>query len=388
MIESSTTSFLLNNFVMIINSKNLERGLQAVSATIAKRSVMPILQTVKFEFSADELVLTTTNLETSMRYTIPCQSRAEGAVCVPFEQLVKLVKALPEQPITLLQGDGRLTVSTEAGKYHFSVENGEEFPLLPDALGEEMDMDAHLLRDSLTLTAPFCSSNEYNLALNGVFVELLADEMCFTATDGYRLMHLRLPTEAEQEEQPGVIIPLQAVNALLGVMPANGSVTVQLTDTNIFLRGERWVLATRLLDAKYPQYQNLLNGVGGDNVLIVEKADLLNALKRVAIFANKGTHQISLSLQGQHLSISAKDPDFSNEAKENLLVNYQGVDIEIGFNANLLEGTLKAIPGDIVRIELSEPNQGALVLPHEEDAFLGSLTGLIMPVMLSTYEPA
>src|SRR5690606_2472989 len=120
------------------------------------------------------------------------------------------------------------------------------------------------------------------------------------------------------------------------------------------------------------------------NKLTVDRGQFLSCLKRVVIYSNKTTHQVRLKISGSELHISSEDPDFSNEAHERLTCQYEGEDMEIGFNARFLIDMLSTLDSDEVLVQMSTPNRAGLIIPanqeEEEDILM-----LVMPVMLNNY---
>ena len=94
---------------------------------------------------------------------------------------------------------------------------------------------------------------------------------------------------------------------------------------------------------------------------------LLQSLKRVCIFSNKSTNQISLQIKGNELQISAEDISFSNKAIERLTCQYDGEDIEIGFNGKFLADLLAGLDSEGVRIEMSTPSKAVTLFPSEQN---------------------
>jgi DNA polymerase-3 subunit beta len=124
--------------------------------------------------------------------------------------------------------------------------------------------------------------------------------------------------------------------------------------------------------------------VDNPNQVVIDRLELLSSLKRIAIYANKTTHQVRLKITGSELLISAEDLDFSNEASERLSCEHDGEDIEIGFNARFLLEMLSNITSKDVTLQLSAPNRAGLILPSESEDDEDILM-LVMPVMLNNY---
>src|SRR6185437_9746123 len=118
------------------------------------------------------------------------------------------------------------------------------------------------------------------------------------------------------------------------------------------------------------------------NKLSVNRIDLLNALRRTVIFSNKTTNQVRFKITGSELQIMAQDLDFSNEAQERLNCDFEGTDMEIGFNAKFLIDMLGILESDEVVMSLSEYNRPGLLRPLDQNPGEEILM-LLMPIVLS-----
>ena len=139
----------------------------------------------------------------------------------------------------------------------------------------------------------------------------------------------------------------------------------------------------RLIDERFPDYENVIPS-DNENTMNINKAELLSSLKRIAIYANKTTHQVRLKITGSELMISAEDLDFSNEANERLSCEHDGEDIEIGFNAKFLIEMLNNLDAKEITLKLNAPNRAGILFPVEKDENEDILL-LVMPVMLNNY---
>jgi DNA polymerase-3 subunit beta len=159
-------------------------------------------------------------------------------------------------------------------------------------------------------------------------------------------------------------------------------VQVIYNNTNAQFSFDNVVMVCRLIDGKYPNYEAVIPQ-SNPNVMLVDRGAFSSSVKRVAIFSNKTTHQIRLRIAGAEMGISAEDPDFSNKANERLACDYQGDDIEIGFNSRFLLEMLGNLGADNVRMELSAPNRAGILIPADGVDEGEDLLMLVMPVMLN-----
>ena len=157
---------------------------------------------------------------------------------------------------------------------------------------------------------------------------------------------------------------------------------MEYNESNAIFSFKDIVLVCRLIDGKYPNYEAVIPKEN-PNVLTIDRAQFLSSIKRVSIFANKTTHQIKLKLAGSELSLSAEDLDFNNESNERLTCNYDGDDMEIGFNSRFLMEMLNNLDTTEVRLEMSEPSRAGLLMPAVNDNKDEDVLMLVMPVMLN-----
>jgi DNA polymerase-3 subunit beta len=222
--------------------------------------------------------------------------------------------------------------------------------------------------------------------MTGLFFKVSADAANFVATDSHRLIrYTRTDVQMEEENLTnGLIVPKKALSILKGVLPEEG-VMMQLnfSSSHAFFSFQQIRMIARLIDENFPDYVNAIPQ-NNTNELTIDRAEFLNALKRVAIFTNKTTHQIRLKLTTTQLEVLAEDVDFGNRASERLACDYQGEEMEIGFNVQFLIEMLSNLLTKEVVFSFSTPNRAGLLRPKQDNAQEDILM-LVMPVMLNTY---
>jgi DNA polymerase-3 subunit beta len=216
--------------------------------------------------------------------------------------------------------------------------------------------------------------------MSGVYCQFSPENITFVATDAHKLVRYTR-TDSEATGSGAFILPKKPLNLLKSNLRGDEEVLLEYNDSNAVFTFNDLVLICRLIDGKYPNYEAVIPKEN-PNVLLIDRLQFLGSIKRVSIFANKTTHQIKLRLAGSELSLSAEDIDFANEANERLTCNYDGDDMEIGFNSRFLMEMLNNLDSSEVRLEMSEPSRAGLLKPAEtsdnEDVLM-----LVMPVMLN-----
>lgn len=368
----------------IVSTSVLLKQLQAISGASSTSTVLPILENFLFEIKDNLLTISATDLQTSMVTSLPIEAKEEGRVAMPSKILIDTLKTLPDQPVAFSVDTTTLAIEISAGdgKYKLSGENADDFPKIPVVdNASTVEISSTILSEAINKTIFAVSTDELRPAMAGVYVQLDEKNITFVATDAHRLVRYRR-TDIGAEKTASIILPKKALNLLKSSMPNDDSkVVMEYNNTNAFFQFGNINLICRLVDERYPDYEAVIPQIN-PNKLTVDRAQFLNTLRRVVIFANKTTHQVRLKISGSELHISAEDLDFSNEAHERLNCQFEGEDMEIGFNAKFLVEMLSNLTCEEVVLEMSSPNRAGLLLPaikeDDEDVLM-----LVMPVMLN-----
>ena len=370
----------------IVSTSTLLKHLQAVSGALSTSAVLPILENFLFEIKDGNLIISATDLQTSMTTALAVDSKEDGKIAVPSKILLDTLKTLAEQPISFSVDENTFAIEISAGdgKYKLSGENGDDFPKIPTVNeASSVNLPASVLAEAINKTIFAVSTDELRPAMTGVYCQLSAQDLTFVATDAHKLVRYKR-TDTRADKATSFILPRKALMLLKTALPTDDvNVNVEYNATSAFFKFANINLVCRLIDERYPDYEAVIPQ-NNTNKLTLERSLFLNCLKRVVIFANKTTHQVRLKIAGSELHISSEDIDFANEAHERIGCQYEGEDMEIGFNAKFLIEMLSNISGDEITIEMSTPNRAGLLSPtiknENEDILM-----LVMPVMLNNY---
>ena len=375
----------------IVSSSVLLKNLQNINGVVATNPIVPILENFLFRIDEGTLTVTASDLQTTMTTQIPVEASESGAIAIPAKLLLDTLRGLPEQPITINIDTETFgtEILTDNGRYKLSGENPIDFPKLPTvSKNMSVDMTSDVLLGAINNTVFATSTDDLRPAMTGVYLQLNEDNATFVATDGHRLIRYRRTDLGSGSSSQSLIIPRKALQLLKASLPEDVAVVAEFSQANASFTFGGTQLICRLIDERFPDYENAIP-TNNPNVMTIGRTDLLNSLKRIMIYANRTTHQIRLSLKtGESgrpsLTISAEDLDYSNEANEKLLCDYDGEPMEIGFNAKLMAEVLSNLSAKMITLEMSTPNRAGLLIPADKDEHEDILM-LIMPVMLNTY---
>lgn len=375
-----------HNMKFIVSSTLLLKNLQSISGVLTTNNTLPILDDFLFELKGEELTVTASDLETTMSVVIPAsKAEEEGRIAIPAKILLDALKTFPETPTAFLINDATLAIEISAGegKYKLSGHNADEYPELPVLTDTRtVNMHASLLAEAIQMTLFATGNDELRPVMSGVFCQFSEEGLTYVATDAHKLVRYRRKDRLA-DEPSSFILPKKPLNQLKGLLSkTEDDIAVEYNETNAYFTFGNIKLICRLIDGRYPDYESVIP-LNNPNKLTIDRMSFLNAIRRVAIFANQSTHQVRLKISGKELVLSAEDIDFSNEARERLTCDYEGKDMEIGFNSRFLQEMLNNLHTEQIRIDMSEPNRAGLILPVDGENPDEDILMLVMPVMLN-----
>ncbi|PIA80348.1 DNA polymerase III subunit beta [Gaetbulibacter sp. 4G1] len=369
----------------IVSSTYLLKQLQVLGGVINSSNTLPILDNFLFELDHSKLTVSASDLETTMASSLDVESDSKGSVAIPARLLLDTLKTFPEQPLTFVVEDNNtVEISSNHGKYALAYADGNEFPkavALEDPSKTVITGD--VLATAISKTIFAAGNDDLRPVMSGVFFQFSTQGLTFVATDAHKLVkYTREDIKANQVAE--FIMPKKPLNLLKGILAASeDDVTIEYNESNAKFTFENSELICRLIDGKYPNYEAVIPKEN-PNKLSIDRTQFLNSVRRVSIFSNKTTHQIRLKIAGAELNISAEDIDYSNKAEERLTCDYQGDDMQIGFNSRFLTEMLNNLNSDEVQLEMSMPNRAGILTPIDGLDEGEQITMLVMPVMLNS----
>ncbi len=374
----------IRHMKFIVSSTYLLKQLQTLGGVINNSNTLPILDNFLFELDGKSLTVSASDLETTMTAKLDVESDDSGSIALPARLLLDTLKTFPEQPLTFTQEENNtVEISSNHGKYALAYANGEEFPkavALEDP--SKITILGHILATAITNTIFATGNDDLRPVMSGVFFQFGTDGLTFVATDAHKLVKYGR-TDITADKATEFIMPKKPLNLLKGILGGSEEeVIVEYNDSNAKFTFDNTELICRLIDGKYPNYEAVIPKEN-PNRLTITRNQFLNSVRRVSIFSNKTTHQIRLKIAGAELNVSAEDMDYSNKAEERLTCDYQGDDLQIGFNSRFLSEMLNNMNANDVSLEMSLPNRAGILTPIDGLEEGESITMLVMPVMLN-----
>ncbi len=372
----------------IVSSTDLLSHLQAVNRVISTKNILPILENFLFQMKGTELVITASDLESTMITKMNLENaEGEGDIAIPARILNDTLKEFPEQPLTFqidLDTFG-IDIISENGKYSIVGKPAMDYPRLPELKDDrvtELVLPSELLLKGVNRTLFATADDELRPVMNGIYCELKQDSVTFVSSDAHKLVRYRR-FDAKTENEASFILPKKPANLLKNILPREEQdVEVRFDDKNAIFTLSDYTLICRLVEGNYPGYEAVIPD-NNENKLIISRLDLYNVLKRVSVFSNQASNLVKLKISANQMVISAQDIDYSISAVEKLNCDYGGDEMEIGFKSVFLIEILSNISSEDVVLELSDPTRAGLLLPKEKENEDEDLLMLLMPMMIN-----
>ena len=369
----------------IVSSSYLLKKLQVFGGVINNNNTMPILDNFLFELSTNSLTISASDLETTVRGTLEVESDSQGSIAVSAKLLIDILKTFSEQPLTFLVKENNvIEISSTTGNYTLAYLDGEEFPrpvALPEA--SKVTMLGDVLATAVQKTIFAAGNDDLRPTMSGILFQFSENGLTFVGTDAHKLVkYERLDIKAN--DTADFIMPKKPLNILKGILAGSETeVTIEYNESNAKFSFDDMEFICRLIDGKYPNYDAVIPKEN-PNKLILNRSQFYSSINRLSLFSNKTTHQVRLKVAGSSLVISAEDIDYSNKGEERFTCNYQGDDLEIGFNSKFLKEMINNLDSDEILIEMSLPNRAGLITPVDGLDEGEKVLMLAMPIMLNT----
>lgn len=368
-----------------IDRETLLKGISRVQGILEKRSHMPILSTVLLATKENELEISATDLEIGFQNSYPVEIIKPGTVTISGKKLLDITRETDSKKIFISEKENNwIYISDYNAHYNLSCLPADEFPVLTEP--EDMIMiqiDGNMLAEMINKTIHSITMEEAGFKLSGVFMERIdkggEDFLRMVATDGHRLslVDKKTPDIQKIEMKQGVMIPRKGLVELNKLALENGGILFGLKQNNLVAKKEKALVVIRLLDAKFPDYKNVIPERGEDkeNIITINRKPLLEAMKRMMIIRSDQYQGVKMNIGADYLEMVSVNPDLGN-AEEKVEIKYEGNQIEMGFNPQYFIDALQPMDSDIIYLDIKDQASPCLITGDQDDGFLG----LIMPM--------
>jgi DNA polymerase-3 subunit beta len=371
-----------------ISREDFLQPLQLVAGAVERRHTLPILANVLIRVEQESLWMTGTDLEVELITNVKLAGNSsEGLITVPAKKLLDIVRGLPDDCTILFSvEENKALIKSGRAKYSLSTLSADDYPNLEDWEGDsEFEISQENLKQLIESVQFSMAQQDVRYYLNGMSLETSQHTIRSVATDGHRLAMSVVEYTDSALPSKQVIIPRKGVMEISRLIEdTNTKVKVRLGANHISMLSNSFVFTSKLVDGRFPDYNRVVPKETNKG-LIVYRDIIKGALSRAMILTNEKFKGVRLSLSTGELKITADNPE-QEHAEEVIDVDYEGDDLEIGFNVSYLIDVLNAIDNDMVIFKLFDSNTMALIhgiklvdgLPVDDD----SSQYVIMPMRI------
>ena len=352
-----------------VNRIDLVRELSLSQGVVEKKTTIPILSNVLLEASGDRISLTATDLELGIRCSCPARVKKEGSGTVPARKLLDYVRLLPEGDVTMKFLENHwANITAGRSRTRIAGMSRESFPELPEMPEPMAEIPVKTLSSMIARTSFAISMEESRFTLNGALLLMRPEGLTMVATDGHRLAYVQAtPAESgEVSQQFRALIPKKAMAELVKLADDGGDGKAKFAgdDNHLFFQVGHRLLITRKLTGNFPDYERVLPK-DHSAMATLQKEEIRSAIERVAQFADERSRAIRVHFSNGEVKVFSSSVEMG-ESEESVPSEYQGPDMEIGFNAQYLLDFLRAIPQDHVAFELKDQKSAGEMRPAGE----------------------
>lgn len=376
-----------------VSSKALQSQLAAVSKVINSKNALSILDNFLLTLQGDTLSITGSDQENVMTATLEVfEPEGEGSVAVPSKRILDMLKEVPGQPLTFYINDDNKEIDIRFlnGHFNFMGIDGNEFPVQDEVRQEarRVTLPAEVVRRGLETTLFAVGTETIRPIMTGVYWDICPlDEneqpmpgITFVGTDTHKLVRY-INTSVNPGLTFSFILPPKPAAILRSLIAKEeGEIDIEMDDKSAKFSMGPYTLSCRFINGRYPNYNRVIPA-NNPFELTVDRVSLLNAMKRVSLFASSASSLVRMNIRPNEVLLAAQDLDYTLSAEERVECEYEGNAMTIGFNATYMIEVLGNIPADTVVIRLSDPARPGIFVPLT-DLEGENLLMLLMPMQV------
>jgi DNA polymerase III subunit beta len=350
----------------------LLKELDLAQGVAEKKTTIPILSNILVQATDSEVRLSATDLELGLECGCQASVQKVGASTVPGKRLLEIIRSLPDADVQFRVLENHyLEIKCERSSFKLAGMAKDNFPALPQVPGALAVIPGGFLTTMIQRTGFAIASEESRYTLNGALLLLKPDKVLMVATDGHRLAHVERETQVQGlNSELRVLIPKRALgelSRLLSHTDDEAPMEFSKDDSHLFFSVGGRALISRVLTGQYPNYEAVIPR-DNNRVVDLDRGVITGAIRRVALLADERSRALRVQLAKGRMEFFSSSGEYG-EAHESLDVDYNGEEMQIGFNYQYLLDFLDAVGGsDKVRMELKDEQSAGQLRLSDDDS--------------------
>ena len=366
----------------ICEKEKILKGINSVINSVASKTTMPILEGILIQTNDNELKLTSYDLEIGIEYILEAKIEEQGNTVVNAIMFSEIIRKLPSSEISISINENQLLeIECEGSLYKLATMNPDEFPELPKInIDESIEIEQTVLKNMIRKTI-FAVSNEENRPIfTGCLFEVLDNVLNVVAVDGYRLA-IKKNVLNEKSNNFNSVIPGKTLNEVNKIISDSfDPIKIGISKNQGLFEMENCKIVTRLLDGEFLKYSNAIPSTWETRIK-VNKQNIQNCFERISLISSSSIEKekkypVKINIEVGKVTISCANQ--TGDAKEEIIVDTEGKELEIGFNPRFFLDALKAIDDEDVYIEFGTNRSPCIIKPVED----GDYIYMILPIKM------
>ena len=364
---------------LAISKNDLRDAIANVQNIVSTRSTLPMLQYVLLTAKGNSLKLIATDLEVGIECLIGCEEiKEEGVVTLPCKKLGEVVSNLPSGIVNIVVSEGNVAaINSGVVRYKLMGMSADEFPKSPEVSREKtFTISQADLKEMIKKVSFSISTDPNRINITGLLLVQVGKELRLVTTDGRRLSMSSCTLENAPDEDTSYIVPRKTVLELERLLGNDGEVNVFLSENQIAFEFANLLIISNLIDGVFPNYEQVIPK-NYEKEVIADIEPFATATKRAEVMTTDRYNLVKYEISKSKMVVSTNCPEVG-ELRDELDIEYEGDEIEVGFNPNFILDALKVIEEDRVRVQLKDAQSSGLFMPEGNDNCLY----VVMPVRL------
>ena len=349
-----------------IDREDILQELQLFQGIVEKRNTMPILANILVNASDNKVDLTGTDLEVGLKSNFNAEVTEEGSLTVSGKKLYEIVRSLGEgKKIDFKEGDD-LKMEITSGESQFKVLclPKEDYPQVPEPRFEKKIVLPLETLQQMIDRVYFSITQEQRYYLNGALMILKTGSIELVSTDGHRLAYTSCELDSlKMEEEIRGIVSKKTLGELKKL--ENDTVQFDMDENNLFFKIDNRILISRIIEGKFPNYEAVIPK-DNQNTLTISRAEITSGIRRVSLLSTERSRGIKMALEKNQVSLFSSNPEIG-EARDRVNADYDGQDVEIGFNSQYLIDFLTTVRTENVVFKIKDENSAVLLKPGSSE---------------------
>ncbi len=365
-----------------ISRSDFFKTLSHLQGIVDKKNSLPILANILIEAKNNNLILSSTDMDISIIEKISCDVMEDGSTTINAQILYDIVRKIDDNSeIEIISNNGKLlTLRSEGSRFSLACLPKEDYPLIEkDNTGIDIVLNSKILYKLIDKTKFAISTEETRYFLNGLYFnvtnETNKNTVTLVGTDGHRLAKFSHEIDEKVDQVSGVIIPKKTIyelSKLLSEIDVNINISIS-SNKIVFTIGDI-IFISKLIDGSFPDYKRVIP-IDNTNILKINRDKLLSAVDRVSTIANEKSPVIKFKLLPNVLNLNTVNNE-SSTASEDLTINYEGDEIEIGFNSKYIMDIVNNLEDLEISINLKD-NTSPIIAQENSNS---NLVYVLMPM--------